>query len=153
MYNLKRSGGTFKGLIGEAMFKITRENLILTRFFNKNKYLRIFGKYLSPIQKDFLFNNWYSIDALEIDYSSYPRGIILYEIKTLNNNFIPSLNGLNKIPKITLNSYNLYNYAVSLGFNVFVAYVLLNSNWDYDIKIEDFTKCKFSIDKPKNYDK
>ena len=63
-FNLKDCGGTFKGLIGECMFKSYSKSLVLTRFFNKNKYLQIFGQYLTESQANFLSKNWYSLDAI-----------------------------------------------------------------------------------------
>lgn len=54
MYNLKRGKGTYKGLIGECMFKLTRRYLVVTKFFNKNKYLSIFGEKFSKKEKDFI---------------------------------------------------------------------------------------------------
>jgi len=37
MFDLKRGGGSFKGIIGECMFKLTNRTVVITRFFNKNK--------------------------------------------------------------------------------------------------------------------
>ncbi len=149
MYNLKKGGGTFKGLIGECMFKLTRKNLILTRFFNKNKYLTIFGNRLTKEQYTFLDKNWYSLDAIEIDYSTNPYKFLLFEVKTMNYLYNPK-------PYwkllMTKNTYNLYSESLKLGFDVKVATVILLDNWNYEIEITDFDKTDFLISKPKKYD-
>lgn len=153
MYNLKRGIGTYKGTIGECLFKLTRRYLIVTKFFNKNKYFSIFGGRLLEKERNFLDENWFSIDALEFDYSTKPRKIVLFEIKTLNDFYYSKLNGLNRIPKLTLATVNMYKEALDIGFEVKIAIVWLKENWDYDIEIVDFSKCKYLVDKPKKYDK
>lgn len=150
MYNLKKEfRGTFKGLIGECMFKLIRKKLILTQYFNKNKFLKIFK--LSNKEKVFLEKNWYSIDGIEFDYSKKPRKITLYEIKTLNKSF--KIKPLWNIPTMTLNTHNLYNEALNLGFDVKLAIVKLYDNWDYEVMIEDFKKKNYCISKSRKYDK
>jgi len=153
MYNLKRGKGTYKGLIGECLFKLTRRYLIVTKFFNRDKYFEIFKDKLSEEERGFLYKNWFSIDALEFDYNKNPRKVVLFEIKTLNDFYYQKMNGLNRIPKITLNTFNLYNEALKKGFDVKIAIVWLKENWDYNIEITDFNKCKYLIDKSKKYDK
>jgi len=153
MYNLKRGRGTYKGLIGECLFKLTRRYLIVTNFFNKKKYMRIFGEKLNLEERNFLDKNWFSIDAIEFDYSKSPRKVVLFEIKTLNDFYYVKLNGLNRIPTLTKNTSEMYREALEKGFDVKVAIIWLKENWDYDVEIIDFNKCKFFIDKSKKYDK
>jgi len=149
MYNLKRGGGTFKGLIGECMFKLTRKNLILTRFFNKNKYLNIFGDRLTEEQYTFLDNNWYSLDAIEVDYSIKPYKFVIFEVKTINYLYNPK--SYWKL-LMTENTYELYRKALKLNFDVKVATIILFDNWNYEVDIIDFDQADFSISKPKKYD-
>lgn len=153
MYNLKRGGGTYKGIIGECLFKLTRKYLILPKFFNKNKYFNIFKEKISEEEKNFLNNNWYSIDAIEFDYTKNPRKIVLFEIKTLNDFYYKKIGGLNRIPTFTMATVKMYKEAEEIGFNVKVAIIWLKENWDYDVEIIDFNKCKYIIDSPKKYDK
>lgn len=153
MNNLKKFGGTYKGIVGECMFKLTRKYLILTKFFNKNKYFHIFGSRLSPEEKSFLDLNWFSIDALEFDYSKKPRKIVLFEIKSLNDFFYNDLNGINRIPQFSRNSYQMYKKALEKGFDVKVAIVWLKDNWDYEVEIIDFDKCESIITEERRYDK
>ena len=68
MFNLKKGKSNYKGWIGECMFKLTDKSVELTRFFVKQKYLRIFGKYFSKNQKEFLNKYWYSLDAIKISF-------------------------------------------------------------------------------------
>jgi hypothetical protein len=146
-------GGTYKGLIGECLFKLTRRYLVSTKFFNKDKYLTIFGKYLSDEQIIFLESNWHSIDSIEFDYSQKPVRPILFEVKTLNDFYYARLNGFNRIPKFTKSTYYLYKKALEIGFVVKVAIIWLRDNWEYDVEIIDFDKCKLFIEGPRKYDK
>jgi|TARA_B100001971_G_C17941715_1_gene407991 hypothetical protein len=150
MYNFKQGKGTYKGLIGECLFKLTRRYLILTTFFNKNKYLKIFGNKFSEQEKCFINQNWFSIDGIEFDYSKTPRKVILFEIKTKNYYLNPKPNW---IPKMTLATHNMYNETLKVGLDVKIAIVWLYNNWDYDIEIKDFNQANYCIDKPKRYDR
>jgi len=147
MFNLKRCGGSFKGTIGECMFKLTNDKVIVTKFFNKNKFFSIFGNRISKDKHEFLVLNWYSIDGIEFD--NLNRNIILYEIKTKNE----YKKKLHFKPKMTLSTHLLYNQAKNLGFVVKLVIVLLYENWDFGIRIEDFDESKYCIDKPKRWDK
>lgn len=153
MHNLKRGKGTYKGLVGECLFKLTRKYLIVTKFFNKNKYFDIFSNKLSKEEKDFLDKNWFSIDAIEFDYLKKPRKIVLFEIKTFNDYGDYTIRESNWLPKMTLATSDIYKEALRKGFDVKVAIVWLKENWDYDVEIVDFDKFKYVIDKPKRYDK
>ena len=150
MYNLKNCTGTFKGLIGECLFKLTRKNVILPRFFNRNKFISIFDKYLNEEQRKFICDNWYSFDALEVDYSILPRKIIIYEVKTRNYLFAPKSEWKYKM---TYYSSQLYKQAQKLGFLVRVVSLWLFTNWNFDYKIYEFDPYFYCIDKPKKYDK
>jgi len=152
MYNLKKCRGTYKGLIGECLFKLTRKYLIITRFFNKSKYFNLFGKKFSKVELDFLDRNWFSIDAIEFDYTKTPRRVVLFEIKTLNNYSDYTFRKSYWLPKMTLSTSGIYKEALKKGFEVKVATVWLKDNWDYDVEITDFEKFKYVIDKPKKYD-
>lgn len=148
MFNLKEGGGSFKGLIGECMFKLTNKEVVITKFFNKSKYFNTFGKYFTPEQHSFLENNWYSIDAIEVKFSNNVKNIILYEIKTRNkyNYELPFL------PKMTLETHRIYHSAKSLGFVPKIAIVWLYDSWNYDIELKEFDEKEYSIDRPKQYD-
>ncbi len=150
MYNLKEGKGSYKGLIGECLFKLTRKYLVVTKFFNKNKYFGIFGEKFSEQEREFIDKNWFSIDAIEFDYTQKPRKVVLFEIKTRNKYAKPKSNWKNKF---TLATHNMYNNAESLGFNVKIATVWLLDDWNYNIEIEDFKDATYSIDRPKTYDK
>lgn len=83
MFDLENLGGTFKGIqiIAECMFKLMNNKVIITKFFNKKKYLNVFSKYLNDEQKKFLEDNWYSIDGIEIKFEDQKKKIIFYEVK------------------------------------------------------------------------
>ena len=147
MYDLKKMYGSFKGVIGEYMFKLTNKKAVLTRFHGLNKYFQMYSRHFTPSQIRFLKGNWYSIDAIEIAFDNGKMPTI-YEIKTKNKyrKFL-----LFK-PKITLASYEVYTKAKNLGFVVKLAIVELAENWEYDVTILDFDRKYLCIDKPKQYD-
>ncbi|MBS3121505.1 hypothetical protein J4434_01295 [Candidatus Woesearchaeota archaeon] len=149
MYNLKQFNGTFKGIIGECLFKFTKKDVIIPKFFNKNKYSLIFGRYFNEAQIRFLIDNWYSIDAIEILFERGRNKIILYEVKT--NNYERIEKGFRT--KITQSTVDIYNKAKKLGFDVKTAYVLLLDNWNYGVEINEFKAEDFCVDRPKVYDK
>ncbi|MFC1691469.1 hypothetical protein ACFL0W_04790 [Nanoarchaeota archaeon] len=149
MLNLRECKGSFKGLIGECMFKLTNKRVVITRFFNITKYFRIFGKYLSKQQSEFLRQNWFSIDAIEITFETGRKKIRLYEIKTKNK----YSKEMRFKPKITSATVKMYSKAKGLGFIVNYATVWFLSNWDFEVEILEFNEQIFYIDKPKRYDK
>ena len=150
MYNLKDGRGTYKGLIGECLFKLTKKYAVVTKFFNKNKYFQIFGEKFSEKEREFIDRNWFSIDAIDFDYIKNPRKVVLFEIKTKNKYNNPKPNW---IPKMTLATHEMYKEALSIGFDVKVATVWLHENWNYEIELLDFASANYCIDKPKKYDK
>ena len=149
MFDLKRGGGSFKGIIGECMFKLTNKNVVITKFFNKNKYMAVFRRHFTPIQQEFLFENWHSLDAIDIIFETGIKRIILYEIKTRNK----YEQELHHKPKMTLETHHLYNQAKELGFITKIATVWLLNDWKYDLEIKDFDEKDYYIDSPKLYDK
>lgn len=146
MYNLKSSGGTFKGLAGECMFQISRDNCFMTRFYPLEFILRKYDDRLTCEQKEFLRKNWLSIDAIEFQEDN----ICLYEIKTRNSEYVNKYRLV-----ITKNTLNILKNAEEIGFKVKLAKVLLHNNWNYEVKIEDFQydRNKMWINTNNNYDK
>lgn len=147
MYNLRENNGTFKGIIGECLFKDTDEKVILTKFFSKTKFRDLFQKQISKEKLDFLINNWHSIDALKLDKDN--KKIILFEVK-IRNKYSKELKFK---PKMTLSTHELYNHAKEMGFVVKLATIWLFYNWKYDVEITEFNSSNYYIDKPKKYDK
>jgi len=145
---MKRCGGSFKGLIGECMLKLTRNDLVITKFFNKQKYLSVFDNYLSDKQKQFLLENWYSVDGIELQFDSGYKQIILFEIKT-RNRYYPDKKFK---PKMTLRTHEIYNKSREFGFMPVIATVWLEENWNFDIELTEFDEKYYCIDKPKPYD-
>jgi hypothetical protein len=143
MHNLKQSGGSYKGFCGEIMFKLTRRNAILTRYWTKQKWLMYYGNRLSEAQIDFLREHWYSLDCIEL--ADRP---LIFEIKTKNEYNVT----LQYKQKITENTVRLYLLAETLGFHVVSATVLFKDDWNYDVVEKEFDPDDFCIDKPKRYD-
>jgi len=131
------------------MFKLTRKWAYFPNFIVKDKYFERCGKYLSNSQKEFVNNNWYSIDAIEISFKNCKKEVILYEIKIKNEYKYD----LGFKPKMTLATHNMYNSAKKLGFVVKLVYVICKDNWDYDIQLLEFCESNYCIDKPKKYDR
>jgi len=148
MYNLKDIGGTYKGLIGEFMFKSTRKWSVLMKCWNNEKYFRTFGKYFNSSQIHFIQQNWHSHDCLEIFFNNGKKELRMYEIKTKNEN-----KRLHYKPKITQSTLILYQEAEKIGFHVYLAQVVLKEVWNFDTHLERFAPELFVLDKPKLYDK
>ena len=148
MQNVKSIGGTFKGLIGECLFKVTDDRLTLTRFFGRNKWLELFGERLSESQRNFIFKNWYSLDVVRI-----PRPgdqACIYEVKTRNRYKRMEPHWINKFSARTT---ILYKEATSLGIQVFVTTVWMEDDWNYSIEIKPFSESEYVVDSPKRYDR
>lgn len=151
MFDLEKFGGNFKGTIAECMFKLTNKRVVVTKFFNKGKYFNIFGGYFNNEQKKFFEENWYSIDAIEIKFENGKKKIILYEIKSKSAYYAKKIK---KWPlKITANTYEIYKYSQGIGFEPKLALVWFLKDWKFDIQIQEFESVRWSIDKPKKYDK
>jgi len=147
MYNVKRVNGTFKGLIGECLFKDTDNSVILTRFFAKNKWLDLFGDRISPDQRAFLLEHWYSIDAIRIPRHNQP--LLIFEVKTRNR--YPRMD-VRWVTKFSRNTVELYVHAQKIGIVVSVVTIWLEDEWNYTVQIEDFSQSHYVIDRPKEYD-
>jgi hypothetical protein len=151
MYDLQRLNGSFKGTIAECAFKLTNEKVVITKFFNKRKYMDIFGKYFTEEQRVFLEENWFSIDAIEIKFEDRKKHLILYEIKSKNAFYA---NRKDWPFQITANSYKIYKNSMALGFEPKFAAIWYFKDWKFDVDIRDFESAHLAIDKPdKVYDK
>jgi hypothetical protein len=146
MYDLNKLKGSYKGNIAECMFKLTSDKIIINKFFNKNKFMEIFSKYLTNDQIEFINNNWYSIDAVEFNQKEK----VLYEIKSKKAIYA---NKTQWPLKITKNTFDLYSRSKKVGFIPKVAIVWFHQDWKYDIEIKQFESVHWSIDKPKKWDK
>lgn len=147
MHNLKEIKGTFKGLIGECLFKVTSNRIFLTRFHPKKVFINYYIKFLSQKQISFLELNWYSLDAVEYSYSD--KKVIIYEVKTRNKYSVE----IPYKPKATASSIQIYETAKSSGFVIKSVTVYLHDNWQYEVKIEDYSEKNYFIDRTKKYDK
>lgn len=141
MPNLKDERGTYKGLIGEILFVIAHTQFLLPRFHPRQKYLP--NMRLNEKQKEFTYNNWYSIDAVSYD------GLHIVEVKTRNRYKAQ----LQYLPKTSARSAQVMEQAKALGFNVILVTVWLEENWNYTVDAEPFDVSKLSIDTKKPYDK
>ncbi len=148
MYNLKKVNGTFKGLIGECLFKMTKHWAVIPKFTSINKYFSTTGTYLTREQIEFLKTHWYSIDAVELRFEQGKKVLTLYEVKTKNK----YTTELWYKPKMTLSTHEIYNKAKLLGFTVQLATVTLHDNWDYDVTTTEFDQKYYCIDVLKRYD-
>ncbi len=146
MYNTKNYGGTFKGVIGECMVKLTDAQLVLTRFYPRNKFFMLFGTRFTPEQQMFLTQNWYSLDAVKAVPGKAP---ILFEIKTRNYYANPNPAWVNSM---TQNTTVLYEQAAKLGFITKVLTVWLHDNWEFRIDEENFQNAVYYVTEPKKYD-
>ena len=147
MHNLKKIKGTFKGIIGECLFKSTSNWVFLTRSHNRKFFFNAYQQFLIKEQITFLDQNWYSLDAIECSFKE--RKITIYEIKTKNKYAFD----LGYKPKASASTIIIYEKALTLGFVVKSAEVILYENWNFCVEIKNYSKNNYCIDKPKKYDK
>ena len=147
MRNLKECNGAYKSLIGECMFKLAMNYAVINKYWNKTKYIGIFGQYLNREQMEFLNDYWHSIDAIEVNFRIGEKKIILYEIKTKN----VYKKKLNFKPKIIHSKVLLYKKAIKLGFEVKLAYICLHNDWNFSIEFFNLSKTDYRIEIPEQY--
>ncbi|MBI5389679.1 hypothetical protein HZB01_04865 [Candidatus Woesearchaeota archaeon] len=150
MYNLKKMNGTFKGIIAECLFKLTRQYVVLPFLFSNQKYLSSFRCYFTDEQRAFIIKYWRSIDAIEIKFEKgRHKTVALYEVKLINEYQMRM--GLK--PKMTLSVHSIFLQARNIGFTTKLIYISLKDDWNYLVEEFDFDSSLYSIDKPKPYDR
>ena len=147
-YNLLHFGGTFKGIIGECMFKLANPKITLTAFYPKKRFIGYFSNSLTKEQIKFLNSHWGSIDAIDVKRIQNKNIFVLYEIKTRNR----YKKDLHYKPKMTHATHIIYEYAKNLGFNISLVTIWLEHNWNYIIQLSEYNQKNYCIDKPKKYD-
>jgi hypothetical protein len=147
MYNLKEYGGTFKGLAGECMCKVTIKGMFLTRFHPMEFVLRKLEPVLTPRKKAFIEDNWLSFDGIALEDDR----IVLYEVKTRNEE--REKEGRSFI--LTQNCLKMYTVAERMGFVVRIAKVVLLDNWNYSVSMHSLSDIlkKTWVERNGNYDK
>jgi hypothetical protein len=147
MYNLKQYGGTFKGLAGECMCKVTIKDMYLTRFHPIEFVLRKLESALTPRKEAFIVENWLSFDGIQLENGQ----IVLYEVKT--RNLERELQGRPFI--LTQNCLRMYTIAERMGFVVRIAKVVLLDDWNYTVSMHSLkdTLKKTWVERNGNYDK
>ena len=145
MHNLKKQTGTFKGTIGECMFRIVYNKVIINRFFNKQRCLDYYYNYFTKNQLNFLDTYWSSIDAFEVDEKN--KKIILYEIKIRAAEYKNMDYPMRLSPRIA----QIYKKAPELSFETKLAIVWFCNNWEYYIEIINFDDGYYYIDHSQNY--
>ncbi len=146
-YNLRKLKGTFKGIIGECMFKLIRKSSFLTWFTRYNEFISYNKQYISQREADFLRRFWHSIDAVEIK----DNRLVIYEIKT--KNYYSAYYEKRFQPEITKASYNAYMLAKKIGIRVWLVKILFFDNWKFSICYKEINRSNCFIDKEKRYDK
>jgi hypothetical protein len=131
------------------MFKTTRDRLVLPKYWNKEKYFRIFGKYLTRAQETFVRENWFSLDGLEIEATRERTTVTIYEIKTGTD----YQQNMRFKPKMTASTAQLYAEAQRRGFLVRFAVVRFYTDWHFGVEIKDYDPAHYCVDAPKRYDK
>jgi len=135
-HEVKKIQGTYKGNIGENLFASTRRKIILTQMYD-NSFIKYYLSNLSQDMYDFLYLNWKSIDAIEIN-----NPLTIYEIKTRN---YYGKNFNYRKSKANLKEIKMLEEAKSLGFKVKTITVWFGKQWFFWIKEKDFEKDDFYI--------
>jgi hypothetical protein len=94
--------------------------------------------------KQFLRENWYSIDLFSFELKDYVvQNLIILEVKARNHNPNPANIWT---PKLTSNCYNIYKTAQRQGYVVKYVEVIFYYNWEYEVKCSDLNLSAFTID-------
>jgi hypothetical protein len=124
--DVRMIGGSYKGLIGEAVFAATFTEYILTRFHPKNRYLTKLT--ITRDQASFLDKHWYSIDAVST------REPCIVEVKIWSQK---SRKHRYK-PRASLKTIEVMERSRDFGFRPLLAFITLRDDWVVDIILQDW---------------
>ncbi|MFH1769971.1 MAG: hypothetical protein ABH828_00255 [archaeon] len=141
MNSLKKASGTFKGLAGECMFRIEKNNTILTHFQPKEHAEKQLREVYTKEQIIFLLENWDTIDAINTKKTK------IYEIKTMSCDY-----GKYKI-RIMANCHNTLLKAHKIGIKPILAKIKLEEDWLYKVVETDYLQEDCQIVVPSKYNK
>ncbi len=138
MLNVRDFGGSYKGLIGECLFKFSHKYAVLTQLANPATYFDKRPYTLSETTKRFLIDNWTRIDAIEVllDASMNIREVNIYEVKTQNYDREKAFSYMR--PSVSFNVDAVFRAAARYGINAHLAKVFLLNDWSFDITISPY---------------
>jgi hypothetical protein len=145
-HSLKDIKRTSKGIIGEIIFKQSRNFIHCTKLSRSEMLDKLPFNIPEEIHK-FLNTYWNSLDCFEFCLKKEEerlvfKQLILYEVKT--HNYMPYLKKqFYRKSTFTENQIKIYNEAKNKGIIVKIAKLLLFDNWRYTITIYDFNHEKY----------
>jgi len=146
-YYLTDIKGSVKGIIGELLFKNSRDHIYSTKICSPNILERLpFHIPVSTIK--FLTNNWFTLDcfkfnvAKNLDTYIYVN-TLLYEVKMTNNYTLHNRPKFYDRMKFTDNQKKVYEEARTLGLDVKVVKIVLYMDGKYTINIMDYDNEKY----------
>ncbi len=144
-YDLRRQNIKLKSEIGEIIAKNRIPYLHLRREHRRDYLDQNFPfGYLPSKPKQFLKENWFSIDAFRFKSTNHNFvNLELFEIKL--RSYYPNLRREAYIPDMTSRELAIYKKAVKEGFEVFIAVIWLYDDWRYDVSIENFKSAAIKI--------
>ena len=122
MIDLTDCEGTYRRIIEGCMFKLSRKNACLTRFWNRYRYIDTFRRYLTRKQIGFLKDNWNSLDCIEF----ISRKPFLFQLRD------------------SCVDHMVYQKALVLGFKVYTAEVIFLDEWCYEVELKRFDPGRLS---------
>lgn len=143
-FNLINLSNRVKGDISEIIAKnhilFSRRPKELSVDFLNNKFPFI----IPDIVRKFLIKNWNSIDLFKFEVKNNKfLNLILYEVKS--NNFKYIKYGKYKKTTLTHHTFEIYNQALKLGFDVFIVKIIYYKNWEYSCMVKKFNSKDFII--------
>jgi hypothetical protein len=141
MNSLKKASGTFKGLIGECMYRIENPRIILTHFQPKELAIRQLREIYDDKQIAFIFANWDTIDAIATNETT------VYEIKTRCGDY-----GKYKL-RVMANCHNTLKKAARIGITPKLIKVIFEEDWLFRVEETDYLDEHLEVIVPKKYNK
>jgi len=137
MYDLLDMSGTVKGNVGEELF-VSLNRYVHRAEFGAHEWLEKLPIVIPKNHKDFLVDNWGTIDVFEfVVENNQVVNIIIYEVKTSRYR--------NKRQDLTRGARRFYQECISQGYKVVSVLVYLAENWKFEIICEDFDEKKYRI--------
>ena len=124
--DVRMIGGSYKGIIGEAVFAATFTEYILTRFHPKNRYLAKLK--ITRDQQSFLDKHWYSVDAVSTQEPHIVE-VKIWSQKSRKHRYKP---------RASLKTIELMERSRDVGFRPFLAFITLRDNWIVDVILQDW---------------
>jgi hypothetical protein len=151
MLSVREFKGSYKGLIGECLFKFKHKYAVLTQLANPDTYLEKRPYTLPKEMIAFLKSNWTRIDAFEVllNHDMSLLAVNIFEIKTRNQYkyILPGHVELRVSPEVDKAMKSAKEY----GIGAYLAKVMLFDDWRFDVEIISYDSAPVTVCEQPNY--